>query len=527
MTGIKIRRRHIFIIGLAVILSIVLFRIKGAGSPPKDFALMNRAPVINPDYSDTVIPPNIAPLNFYIKEPADKYYVRIFSDKGSPILVSSKAPAVKIPVKQWKRLLSENKGNSLYFEVAARKQGGQWGKYNPIVNKIAMEDIDGFLVYRSLYPQFYRKQDLRLYQRSLADYGQKLIITTQMFKGCFNCHTFFKNSPQKFIIQARSLGEKYMILSDGGKVDLIRPKLTKAGAAYLSWHPSGDLVALTMDMDYRIVNLFSGNKAEEKLQYIDTDGNLAVYNITNNTLSGTADIARQDRIEMQPSWSADGKYLYFISAKKMPITDYDKIKYDLMRIGYDAGKNTWGALETVISSADTGLSVTFPKVSPDGKYVLFCMTDRGSLSIYRSSTDLYLMDTASGNYRKLAINSDRTDSYHSWSSNSRWFVFASKRADGIFARPYFCYMDDSGKAYKPFILPQEDPYFYDNFIRTYNVPELVSGPIGLNRFSFGKMIGAQDKIIDSVSAYSPADTQYPAGPARDDYDTGPVQGYQH
>lgn len=75
------------------------------------------------------------------------------------------------------------------------------------------------------------------------------------------------------------------------------------------------------------------------------------------------------------------------------------------------------------------------------------------------------------------VNSNMSDTYHSWSSNSRWFVFASKRDDGLYGKPYFCYIDPSGKAHKPFVLPQQSPHFYDNCLKSFNAPELGSAPL--------------------------------------------------
>jgi hypothetical protein len=80
--------------------------------------------------------------------------------------------------------------------------------------------------------------------------------------------------------------------------------------------------------------------------------------------------------------------------------------------------------------------------------------------------------------RKLdEINSDRSDSYHSWSSNSRWVVFASKREDGIFTRLYMAHQDGEGRFGKPLIIPQQDPDFYGRNLMIYNRPELVRQPV--------------------------------------------------
>ena len=78
-----------------------------------------------------------------------------------------------------------------------------------------------------------------------------------------------------------------------------------------------------------------------------------------------------------------------------------------------------------------------------------------------------------GKWKKLDINSDEVDSFHSWSSNSRWIVFSSKREDGLFTKLYFSYIDSLGTAFKPFLLPQEDPSFYDRYLEIFNVPEFT------------------------------------------------------
>ncbi|MDP1854390.1 MAG: hypothetical protein Q8L26_09375 [Candidatus Omnitrophota bacterium] len=496
MKYVKIKPIFILFIAIIVVIIVGVFiKIKSIYEI-KDCIMLEKPPLIQPDYSNTVIPFNIAPLNFYIKEKGENYYVRIFSQTKDEIRLHSRSSGIMIPINQWRKLLYKNKGNDLYFEIFTRKEG-IWYKHKSIVNKIAKEKIDSFLVYRDIAPQFYQKTRMMIYQRDLENYNKQLILDSRAIKdACFNCHTFYKNNTEKFIIQTRYGGRNYMALNDNGKVSLIAPVLRKPGSAYLSWHPSGKIIALTVNMSYRIFNRFLGSIPEEMLEYGDIDGDIALYNIQTHALTTDAGVSRVDMVETQPNWSSDGKYLYFLSAPKLSIKEYEKIKYDLMRISYDTNKNVFGEPEVLISALDTGLGVTFPKVSPEGKFLLFCMTDRSSFSILRSKTDLYLMDLRNAKYRRLEINSDRTDSYHSWGSNSRWFVFTSKRDDGVFGKAYFSYVDENGKVYKPFVLPQKDPYFYDSFIRTYNVPELIQSPIKINRFYFGRQVSSLDNIIE-------------------------------
>ena len=154
-----------------------------------------------------------------------------------------------------------------------------------------------------------------------------------------------------------------------------------------------------------------------------------------------------------------------------------------MRVPYDMEKDAWGRPEPVLTAAQTGMSISEPRASPDGRYLLFCMSAYGGFPVYQPSSDLYLMDLRSGQHRRLQCNSDASESWHCWSSNSRWIVFSSKRDNGWLARPYFSYIDAQGREHKPFLLPQKDPAFYDTWLKTYNVPELTTGPITMPRRS--------------------------------------------
>jgi len=108
---------------------------------------------------------------------------------------------------------------------------------------------------------------------------------------------------------------------------------------------------------------------------------------------------------------------------------------------------------------------------------MFCTSDNGYFTIHHSASDLWLLDLKSGLSHKMEINSPESDSYHCFSSSGHWFVFSSKRIDGLFTRPYFSYLDENGKASKPFVMPQENPEFYTTFLKNYNIPELITGAV--------------------------------------------------
>jgi len=86
----------------------------------------------------------------------------------------------------------------------------------------------------------------------------------------------------------------------------------------------------------------------------------------------------------------------------------------------------------------------------------------------------------------MSLNSSETESYHSWSSNSRWLVFSSKRGDGLTARPYFAYFGSPDNVGKPFVLPQKDPALYKRMAKTFNRPEFVTGKINIDPRDFAR-----------------------------------------
>ena len=86
---------------------------------------------------------------------------------------------------------------------------------------------------------------------------------------------------------------------------------------------------------------------------------------------------------------------------------------------------------------------------------------------------MWMLDIESGEIDKLEqTNGQFSDSYHCWSTNGRWICWASKRIDRVYGRPFFAFVREDGSVAKGFVLPQENPGFYNFTFKSYNIPEL-------------------------------------------------------
>jgi hypothetical protein len=450
----------------------------GCRQPDEKIIKTECYPAIYPDYINVTVPLNIAPLNFKMKDKCQSIKVTLSGNKD--IIKLQSAYKISIPPRRWKRLLEAQKNDSIVVNISVLA-GGKWYQYRPFCIYVSADMIDPYLSYRLIEPGYEVWNKLQICQRDIESFKETVIVDNNLLNGgCVNCHTYSKQDPSLSFFHLRNKSGGTMIQKNGKfrKLNTASDSTISAGV-YGAWHPDSRFIAFSTNVI--IPEFHSINNL--RLEVYDTISDVIVVDIEKNEILKNRLLAGKKEFETFPAFSADGRQLFFCSAKalKMP-ENYKSLKYSLCAIRFDPDDVSFGTnIDTLVSSWQTGKTASQPKPSPDGKYILYTSFDYGNFPVWHKEADLHILKLSDLSIDNLTkVNSDNSESYHSWSSNSRWFVFASKRDDGMYGKPYFAHIDENGRCTKPFLLPQKDADFYDLFLKSYNIPELATG---LVRFS--------------------------------------------
>ena len=428
-----------------------------------------------PDYTGITIPGNIAPLNFRIDEDGEKFAVFLEGSDGQLVRMKQRSGYFRINARSWKKFISGNSGSSYSIRIF-RIEKEHWHEFLPAVNTIAPEPIDPYVAYRLIPPGYETWSSMGLYQRDLTSFKEYPVIENRYIEeNCVNCHSFGNGNPEQMMFHIRGSMGGTMIKKGKRveKVNLKREETLSAGV-YPSWHPSGDYIAYSTN---KIEQYFYA-RPENSIEVLDRHSDLIIYNSISGEVFNVPGTKGDDFMETYPNWSPDGQFLYFSRTNAQQDTPFDSIRYDICRMAFDPETARFGKTETILRVTDRKLSASFPRVSPDGNYLLCTVHNYGTFPIWHKEADLCLVNLENGTSDIPGIiNSGDSDSFHSWSSNSRWIIFSSRRQDGQYTKLYISYLDREGHFHKPFLLPAKDPGFYEDFFYSYNVPELVTGKI--------------------------------------------------
>ena len=463
----------------------------GCVPTPHDVVMSDEKAVIYPDYQDVTVPCNIAPLNFMLRGDFDACSCEIKDAEGTTLLLfSDKGRKIIFDQYGWRMLTRSHVGKRVHVTLTARrKDDGRWIRYPDFTWTISPDSIDAFITYRLIEPGYEVWDNVCIEERCTENFAHRLLADgRQLGNRCMNCHTHGGDRGQYSFFYLRGEGGGTILNREGRlrKVTLRSPQM-QGGTVYGDWHPSGRYAVFSTNV---IIPAFH-SEGHRRLEVYDTLSDLCIADFDRDTILLCPLVTNTPAsFETFPAFSADGRWIYFCTADN-PCGDTlpsavdlrDKVSdlhYSLCRIAFDAANRTFGtSVDTIRNARLEGGSVSFPKCSPDGQYLCYTISDYGTFPIWHREARLGLM-RIEGNTIVADTITAENGTYHSWSHNSRWIAFASKRTDGQYGRVYFVHVEGDELS-KPLPLPQADPEMDDWNLLSYNIPDLSTEPVAFDQ----------------------------------------------
>jgi tetratricopeptide (TPR) repeat protein len=220
--------------------------------------------------------------------------------------------------------------------------------------------------------------------------------------------------------------------------------------------------------DYRFLQVF-----------YPTRGILAWYDLAAGHLQALPGADDASYVHTDAVWSPDGRYIVFGRAAAKDAyppgarlaesandANEAQIRYDLYRIPFNEGRG--GRAEPIAGASLNGMSNSFPKVSPDGRWIVYVQARNGQLM--RPDSQLYIVPAAGGEARRMNCNTRLMNSWHSFSPNGRWLVFSSK-SRSPYTQMFLTHLDADGND-SPAILIENSTAAN----RAVNIPEFINIP---------------------------------------------------
>jgi Flp pilus assembly protein TadD len=448
----------------------------------------------------TLFPPEIVAPTFVWKDSAgaDRWYVVVRDDRGGELLRETvEAPRWRPSEEGWKRIKrssAERDAEVLIAGVLETRPAAILSSGSVHV-RTSRDPVGDALFYREVpLPFLEAVQDpSRIRWRfGTIDSESAPPIVLQDLPVCGNCHSFadsgsvlgldvdYGNDKGAYAILPVS---KHMVMDDAKIItwsDYKREdgELTFGLLSRVS--PTGRYVISTVKDRSVFVALPDITISQ---LFFPIKGILVVYDRATKTFSALPGADDPRYVQTNAAWSPDGKEIVFARAKayhaehleqnnsalvdKRDVPEFTvdgkPFRYDLYRIPFNDGKG--GAPEPLEGAAGDGMSNYFPKYSPDGRWIVFCKAK--SYMLLQLDSELYIVPAGGGEARRLRYNTARMNSWHSWSSNSRWLVFSSK-VNTPYTQLFLTHIDENGDDSPPVLLEH-----FTSPDRAANIPEFV------------------------------------------------------
>ncbi len=467
---------YIFLVALGLLSS--------CSNSPKNAVSIAETVRIFPEMDSVCVPPNAGFPGFGITDSSSTIFWVELIGRNNDIIQQKTRGNVFFENDVWKAFAERNKGQDITLRIH-RKRNNLWEAHPDLHFSIAEEPIDRYVWYRLIEPLYDVWRNMGIYQYDLQTLTQREIFSTnhtQHTTSCMNCHSFANRDANTMLLHLRKSPKGTLFLKNDTFSLLDNQNPNFSGLyAYPSWHPQEEHIAFAIPDIYAAFT----TSPKQLMHVYDFKSSIGIMNLEKQTFTTSKILNDSNYLATFPQFDPSGEYLYFCRGK-MP--EYDRnnpVKtlvpntfYDIVRMRFYAGRDSLSTIvEPVITFDSIRKSALFPRLSPNGRYLLYTVSDYGGFSIWHPEADLWMYDLQTGITRKLdEVNSADTESYHSWSSNGRWIVFSSRRMNGLYTRLYLAYLNADGTFSKPLLLPQKNADFYFTFDKSFNIPEFTENP---------------------------------------------------
>ena len=404
----------------------------------------------------------------------------------------------------WDAIKAESVGKTLIMTIMGLKDAHAGGIVTKtrISLQISKDPLGSRVFYRQVPPVFVHahKNPQKTVWRlgDISSYAPPRVVLKDV-PVCGNCHSFSRNgSVMGMDLDFRGDRGGYALLP-------VTEEMQVEEKDYISWNdccqedkmpsmglfsrvsPNGRFVVSTV---YEKNLMAMINNIDFSQLFLTLKGRLAIYDRFNQRFFLLPGADHPDFVQTNPAWSPNGKEIVFSRAKvddrlvkivegkgftvepDTRIQDLNKsyqIQYDLYRIPFNSGNG--GQPVAIKGASYNGKSNYCARYSPDGKWIVFTQSQSGIL--LQPDSKLFILPAEGGAARQMNCNKSLMNSWHSWSPNSRWLVFASK-AHSPFTELFLTHIDASGNDAPPVRLTR-----FNSPELAANIPELVAfdGPV--------------------------------------------------
>ena len=436
-----------------------------------------------PDYRGVTVPCNIAPLNFMILNDSVESVCLTINGNQKQLRQSAWGNKIIIDNEQWHQLLAQTIDANLTFCVAV-KYNTQW-LADTFEIFVSSDSIDPYITYRLIEPGYEVWNEIFIEERCLENFDTRFLANNNRLNNqCMNCHIHGQNGQTSMFYIRGNGGASFLYHNNKLRKTQLRNAQMRGGAVYGDISQSGKYGVFSTNTIIPALHSTNNNR----LEVYDTESDLCIANFDTDQMILSPLVADTSTLETFPCFSADEKYVYFCSSPlptKVKTSNVRELHYSILRIPFD-GKQWGSVIDTIWTEKNSSASLL--KASPNGKFLAFTRSAYGTFPIWHKEADLWIVNTNGTNAHSLTeANSNRSDTYLSWSGNSRWLAFASKRFDGQYGRVCITHIDNFGNATKAFIIPQRDPSHDLINLKSYNIPDLSPLPAAYSHTDVEKL----------------------------------------